>query len=296
MGPVWEANHIWLILAVVIIFSAYPRFFQLISIRLHLPITILLIGIVFRGCSFTFRHYDVDSTSFNRTYSLVFFSSSIISVIFQGVILGALILGRFSESDISFYDFYIRPWLNPFCILVGLFMCCLDALLAAVFLSSEARDVPHLRTELTKRIRQLLLITVVTGFLVLLVGELSGISLGSRFINNKLSMLCLAVATLCIPIIIIAQSRLLVASLDSEVFYLWLARIGVAVLVGAVASGLLSLQFPVIVTSSLSYGDALTLTTDIAPVATQRALVFALLGGSLFIFPSLIYLFKVFKT
>src|SRR5256885_16808405 len=55
IGPIWEANHIWLILAVVVLFPAFPPAFALVSVALHVPLTLLLLGIVFRGAAFAFR-------------------------------------------------------------------------------------------------------------------------------------------------------------------------------------------------------------------------------------------------
>ena len=58
IGPIWEANHVWLIIAVTILFTAFPAAFALITIALHIPLTLMLVGIVLRGSAFTFRTYD----------------------------------------------------------------------------------------------------------------------------------------------------------------------------------------------------------------------------------------------
>ena len=58
IAPIWEANHVWLILVIVLLFSAFPRAFSTIMIALHIPITAMLIGIVLRGSAFVFRKYD----------------------------------------------------------------------------------------------------------------------------------------------------------------------------------------------------------------------------------------------
>src|SRR5687768_5964304 len=59
IAPVWEANHVWLILAVVILFTAFPRVYSSLSLVLHIPLMLVLLGIILRGTAFTFRHYDV---------------------------------------------------------------------------------------------------------------------------------------------------------------------------------------------------------------------------------------------
>src|SRR3972149_1057124 len=58
MSPVWEANHVWLILVVVILFNGFPKAFSVLSITYHIPLTVMLVGVILRGCAFTFRHYD----------------------------------------------------------------------------------------------------------------------------------------------------------------------------------------------------------------------------------------------
>src|SRR3712207_1976669 len=55
IGPIWEANHVWLILAIGILFSAFPAAFAAISTALHVPLVLYLVGIVFRGSAFAFR-------------------------------------------------------------------------------------------------------------------------------------------------------------------------------------------------------------------------------------------------
>src|SRR6185369_1429317 len=58
IAPVWEANHVWLVLLVVLLFSAFPTAYAAVSVALHVPLALMLVGIVLRGSAFTFRHYD----------------------------------------------------------------------------------------------------------------------------------------------------------------------------------------------------------------------------------------------
>ena len=57
IGPVWEANHVWLILAIVLLFTCFPPAFARLGTRLHIPLSLVLIGIVLRGSAFTFWRY-----------------------------------------------------------------------------------------------------------------------------------------------------------------------------------------------------------------------------------------------
>jgi cytochrome bd ubiquinol oxidase subunit II len=301
MGPVWEANHIWLILCVVIIFTAYPEVFSLISIRFHLPITLMLIGIVFRGCSFTFRHYDVNSESYSKIYSKIFFLSSLISVLFQGVIVGAMILGRINTHDSTFYEIYLKSWLNPFCFMVGIFLCSLTSLLATVFLVTESAEHPELLEHLIIKTKKQLTLLVILGLIVFVTGELSGVALATRFISSKTSVCSLMIATLCLPLLLYSISNLTLNLKEIErQIYLWITRFTAGLLVASIVAGLFFIQFPIIVSinSGLNHSshlEGLSLLDNIASEPTQRALVIALIGGGIFIFPSLIYLFKVFK-
>ena len=72
IAPVWEANHVWLILAVVILFTGFPRIYSSLSLVLHIPLMLVLVGIIFRGCAFTFRHYDVVHDQSHRYYTFFF--------------------------------------------------------------------------------------------------------------------------------------------------------------------------------------------------------------------------------
>ena len=77
MGPVWEVNHIWLILSVVILFVGFPRVYTELSTLFHIPLTFMLIGIVFRGSAFAFRHYDAIKDKSQNLYSFFFAYSSL---------------------------------------------------------------------------------------------------------------------------------------------------------------------------------------------------------------------------
>ncbi|HSP80544.1 MAG TPA: cytochrome d ubiquinol oxidase subunit II, partial [Myxococcaceae bacterium] len=79
IGPVWEVNHVWLIIGVVILFAGFPRAFAVLSVALHVPLTLLLLGIVFRGTAFTFRTYDERGDEVQRRWGLVFSLASVLS-------------------------------------------------------------------------------------------------------------------------------------------------------------------------------------------------------------------------
>src|ERR1035437_1169734 len=94
IAPVWEANHIWLILAIVILFNGFPHVFTTLTTYLHIPLLIVLIGIIFRGTAFTFRYYDTIKDKTHKYYTVLFRISSLLTPFFLGVTLGAIILGK----------------------------------------------------------------------------------------------------------------------------------------------------------------------------------------------------------
>ena len=135
ISPVWEANHVWLILVIVILFTAFPPAFAAIATALHIPITLLLIGIVLRGTAFTFRTYDIQRDDVQRRWSLVFSTASIITPILLGTILGAIASGTITVEDGAVTSGFFNSWLAPFPIAVGFFALALFAFLAAVYLT-----------------------------------------------------------------------------------------------------------------------------------------------------------------
>ena len=140
ISPVWEANHVWLILVIVILFTAFPPAFAAIATALHIPITLLLIGIVLRGAAFTFRTYDVQRDDVQRRWSLVFSIASIITPILLGTILGAIASGTIRVENGSVTSGFFNSWLAPFPFAVGCFALALFAFLAAVYLTLETRE------------------------------------------------------------------------------------------------------------------------------------------------------------
>src|ERR687893_2196597 len=93
IGPVWEANHVWLIFGVVVLFTAFPPAFAALSTALHIPLTLMLIGIVLRGCAFTFRHYDAEADDVQQRWGRLFGMASVVTPILLGVCIGAISTG-----------------------------------------------------------------------------------------------------------------------------------------------------------------------------------------------------------
>ncbi|MCB9704795.1 MAG: cytochrome d ubiquinol oxidase subunit II [Myxococcales bacterium] len=141
IAPIWEANHVWLILVVVLLFVCFPAAFAAISTALHIPLTLMLVGVVLRGSAFTFRAYDPKPGAGARRWSQVFAVASLITPITLGVTLGA-VSGGFERDPVSglVQTDFISSWLAPYPLAVGLFTLVLFAFLAAVYLVEETDD------------------------------------------------------------------------------------------------------------------------------------------------------------
>lgn len=284
IAPIWEANHVWVILAVVILFNGFPPVYTSISTYLHIPLLIVLLGIVLRGSAFTFRYYDVIKDKSHYYYTLFFRLSSIITPFFYGVILGAIMLGKIPgtiDND-SFFDVFVAPWFNWFTLVTGLFVTLMFAWLAAVYTIGETRnDVDAAMFIRIARIFFILLI--ISGFTVFLVAEIYNVHFFNDFIKSPVSISCVIIATIIIPLLWKSLNRRNVT----------LSRLLVGAQTACVIAGWYAIQFPVMVYQSKV--DHLTVYNSQAPQSTMVMLFWALIAGILIIFPSIAYLMKVFK-
>ena len=279
LSPVWEANHVWLILVIVILFTAFPPAFAAIATALHVPITLLLIGIVLRGTAFTFRTYDIQRDDVQRRWSLVFSMASIITPILLGTILGAIASGTITVENGTVTSGFFKSWLAPFPIAVGFFALALFAFLAAVYLTIETEQ-----RELQEDFRARALLTgVAVGLLALTVFMLA--KTGAPTVRAGISRSAWAVAL-----------HSLTAIFALSAFYtLWtrryrLARVFAAGQVTLILLGCAFAQYPHLVEPNI------TLTSAAAPRITLELLLGALIAGAILLFPSYYYLFVVFKA
>ena len=151
IGPIWEANHVWLILALVLTFVCYPVAFAAISTALHIPLVILLICIVVRGAAFVFRAYDSRDAEVQRRYSAVFAVGSAVSPVMLGVVVGAIASGRIRVVDGRVATDFVSAWLAPFPMAVGLLTLAIFAYLAAVYLCVATWESPELQEDFRVR-------------------------------------------------------------------------------------------------------------------------------------------------
>ena len=286
MAPVWEANHVWLILAVVILFTGFPRVYASISLVLHIPFMIILLGIICRGCAFIFRHYDVVNDHSHKYFTLLFRVSSFITPVFLGIVLGAMSLGRITlNSDDRFYNIFIFPWLNFFCISMGIFTASLFGYISAVFLVGEAR-IEWERKMYVKFAKRAMLITMFTGVIVFAAAIADGHNLVKDFLHSYVSICSLVFATLLCPVTWFF--------LNKEKNKTLRLRICVGMQVSFILAGWFFIQYPVLLL--FKNGEQLTFFNTQAPFATLKQLLIALLIGLVLVLPGFVYLFKIFKV
>ncbi len=282
MGPVWEANHMWLIIVIVILFVGLPKVYSEVSIHLHIPITLMLIGIIFRGCAFTFRHYDPVQDNARKYYSLVFCISSVLTPIAFGMIIGALMLGRIQSAPTDYFSTYVAPWFNLFTLMMGLFVLSIFVFIAGIYMIGEHK-IGIFRNDYIRRTKIFHIIMIVMGALVFVSAQLSGYKLIENFLAHPLAVVALVLATLSHAVL----WRLF------EISSAWRLRFLTGFQIFMVVGAWLALIFP----NAIVYNDGTTLSllSSMAPEKTLAMLGWALIIGSVLFLPLLTYMFLVFK-
>jgi cytochrome d ubiquinol oxidase subunit II len=136
IGPVWEANHVWLIFILVVLWTGFSEAFASIGLTLFVPLSLAALGIVFRGSSFAFRK-EVTRVSSERNFGAAFAISSVIVPYCLGAVAGAIASGRVPAGGKAGDPW--DSWVNPTSILGGVLAVVVCAYLAAVYLFFDAR-------------------------------------------------------------------------------------------------------------------------------------------------------------
>jgi len=286
IGPIWEANHVWLILAVVLLFAIFPRAFSAISIALHVPLTIFLIGIVFRGSAFTFRSYDQKRDRQQQRWGLVFSLASIISPILLGVSVGAIATGDIRVRDGVVQSGFFRPWLQSFPLVVGLFALALCAYLAAVYLALEAKQGSKNTPESAALAEDFRIRALGAGLFV-------GLSALGAFLLSSESAPLIHAGLTRRPFTWPLHAATALAA-TGAFFALWtrryrLARFAAAAQTTLILLGWAASQYPYLLVPDLTIASAA------ANPRTQELVLIGLGVGSLLLFPSLYLLYRIFK-
>ncbi|MCS3532211.1 cytochrome d ubiquinol oxidase subunit II [Chryseobacterium sp. JUb7] len=282
IAPVWEANHMWLIIAIVILFVGFPEIYTTLSTYLHIPLVLMLVGIIARGTAFTFRHYDAVKDDWQVVYTQIFYFSSLLTPFFLGLIAAATVSHSIDPDATNFLDLYIFSWLNWFGVAVGLFTVSICAYLASVFALRETTDRLELGL-MIKKSKQTMIFVVITGLLVFLTAYISDIPLVMWVFSKPLGIMATVFATICLALILKAMNtRKLLPVRALAGFQI------IMILVAATYQ-----HNPNIIL--FANGQHLSLLEHVAAPKTISALGWALMLGSLFILPFLFYLMASFS-
>lgn len=161
IGPVWEANHVWLIYVLVTWWTAFPRTFAAATETLFVPLLLALLGIVLRGAAFAFRKYSATLNQ-ARLFGAVFAGSSLISPFFFGTVAGGIASGRVPARG---YGDLWSSWINPTSLFGGVIAVGTCSFLAGTFLTADARREGHEGLSESLR-RRTVLVGIVTGLVV----------------------------------------------------------------------------------------------------------------------------------
>jgi cytochrome bd ubiquinol oxidase subunit II len=280
IGPIWEANHVWLILAIVLTFTCFPAVYARLGTVLHIPLTLMLVGIVLRGSAFTFRTYDSQHDAAQRRWGRIFSSASVITPILLGVSIGAVAAGQVGkQNEGGFVQQFISPWLTSFSLSVGLLTLVLFAFLAAVYLTLESTDRELCEDFRRRALGSGLVVFFASALVLLLSGQAA--PLVRRGLTDSPWALALHLLTAAAAIAVLVA--------------LWfrryaLARLAVGLQVSLILWGWALAQYPFLLPPTF------TVRNSAASDPTLRLTLIVLAVGGAVLLPSLWYLFKVFKT
>ncbi len=277
IGPVWETNHIWVIVAVVILFTGFPRAFAVVSTALFIPMTLLLAGIVLRGAGFAFHSYRLHEDGTPGRWGAVFAAASLLTPVLLGVTIGAMSSGRIPAESLRFTG-DTSAWLAPFPLSVGILTLAVFSHIAAVYLILETPD-PGLQDDFRARA---LWSSAATAFLAVLVPVLA--RSGAPAFYKALTG-----SDWSVPLVILTGTCALGAYVALRLRVYPLARVCAALEAALVIIGWGLAQFPFLVRPGLTAHDAA------ASPLMLRMMTWALAAGAVFLFPAVFLLFRIFK-
>jgi cytochrome d ubiquinol oxidase subunit II len=276
LAPVWEANHVWLIFVLVVMWTGFPPAFAAIASTLYIPLTLAALGMIARGSAFAFRK-TVPSLAVQRVFGAAFAFSSFVTPFFLGAVVGGIASGRVPPG-IAAGD-VMTSWLNPTSALGGALAIGVCAYLAAVLLCADAvRAGDHV---LAGVFRARALLTAV------LVGA---VALGGVFVlRSDAPALFDGLTHRGLPLMVVSALAG-VASIGLLVRRRYaVARVTAGLAVAAVLWGWAAAQYPYIHPPDVTIADAAASRT------TQITMLISLVGGSILLIPALVYLYTLFQ-
>lgn len=276
IGPVWEANHVWLIFILVFLWTGFPAAFAALMRTLAIPFWLAGLGIVARGAGFAFRKY-APTLRWAQAAGGVFATASLITPFFLGTIAGGVASGRVPASGTG--DMW-SSWINPTSILGGILAVSTCTFLAGVLLTAEAEKLGD--SGLAQALgRKSLLGGVVTG-VVVLAGIPTLARDGTTLVDGLLGQ--------ALPLVLGSAVAGLAAMAQLSRQKHRQARASAAAAVGLVVAGWGAAQYPWILVDELRIDDAA------GANATLVGLLFASGLAAILVVPALVYLFRLIDS
>jgi cytochrome d ubiquinol oxidase subunit II len=277
IGPIWEANHVWLIFVIVLVFTIFPPVYAALSIALYIPLSLALLGIVFRGAAFIFRTpartVAYGAAAWDRTFAI----ASTVTPVFFGMAAGAVASGQITLVDGLPVSDPWRSWLAPFPIVIGLLALTTCAYLAAVYLTLETTG------ELQEDFRRRAL--GAGGIFVLL--AIVALPLTRSEAPQIWHGLTARAAIVVVPLVVLLA---LISGWAVFTRRYLLARAFAVAEVALLLVGWALAQYPYLVVPDLTFENAA------ASPAMMRAALIVFGLGALFLLPTHWFLFRVFKA
>jgi len=274
IGPVWEANHVWLIFSLVVLWTCFPPAFAAIASTLYIPSTVAAFGVILRGAGFAFRK-EVSTMKSARILGAIFALSSVLTPFALGSIAGAVASGRVPAGVDA--GSVLSSWINPTSILGGVLAVAVCAYISAVLLCADCarHDEMHLADLFRRRAIVMACVVAILGLIGIWIISNDAPQLRDGLLGHGLPFIAGSALFALISIFLLIRRRLTLVRATS----------GVAV-VGAVwAWG--AAQYPYLLPGSL------TDTAAAAAPVTLRAVTIALGIGALLVVPSLAYLYHL---
>ena len=272
IGPVWEANHVWLIFVFVVLWTGFPEAYASITLTLFVPLTLAALGIVLRGSSFAFRK-TVFRTRDRRNFGAAFALSSVLVPYCMGAIAGAIASGRVPAGGKAGDPW--TSWVNPTSVLGGVLAVVAVAYLAAVYLVWDARRLAD--DEMVEYFRRRAVGAAIVAGAVAVVG-IFVLRADARYIFDELT-------TKALPLVLVSA----VCGTASLILLARNADRGARLLaIGAVASVVIGwgvAQWPYMLPKSLKVSQAA------APTGTLSTLLVAAVLAAVIVLPGFILLY-----
>lgn len=271
IGPVWEANHVWLVFVLVFLWSGFPTAFAALMRVLAVPFWLVGLGIVLRGAGFAYRKF-APSVRWARVAGVAFAVSSVITPFFMGTIAGAVASGRVPADGRAAE---LGAWATPASILGGVLAVLACAFLAGVFLAAEAEalDQPDLADRLRRRSLAVGLVTGGVATIGLLPLRADAPVLFDGLTGRGLPLVAASVVAGVTTLVLLARSRLRPA------------RATAAIAVGSVVAGWGLGQYPWLLVDELTIADGAGATATLTGMLVASAVLVVL------VLPPLVYLY-----